>query len=185
MGRQGPTPPRMHIHRPIEGPRDVKVLKEDYPAISSNPVRFLTEIMNQCRDYQNLVLTLAQRDEAVRAYTCKINGPSTKSSLKLRLFSGSIVLWGNQFLPIKGKQFDILLKLSQRPGDIVIHQELYSLIQSRFHKDLLLRQYINNIRKAFPPPYCDPHHPEGIIKTRKMEGYYLNLPPDCTEIVAV
>ncbi|HHT9120148.1 MAG TPA: hypothetical protein ACFYD3_06365 [Candidatus Hypogeohydataceae bacterium YC41] len=110
-------------------------------------------------------------------------GPS-KSLLKLKLTTkGSMAYWGDQLLPITGKHFDILLKLSQRPGKIVIHQDLYALIDSKFHKNPLLKPYIKNIRKTFPSPYNDHGHPEAIIKTRKMEGYYLNLPPDRVEII--
>ena len=96
---------------------------------------------------------------------------------------GSMAYWGDQFLPVKGKQFDILYKLARRPREIVLHGDLYGMIDSEYHKDHLLRQYINDIRKAFPLPYSDPCHPNGIIKTRKMEGYYLNLPQDHVEIV--
>ena len=108
----------------------------------------------------------------------------SKTSVKLRLArDGSMAHWGDQFLPVKGKQFDILHKLARRPGEIVLHTDLYSIIDSEYHKDHLLRQYIASIRKVFPLPYSDPHHPNGIIKTRKMEGYYLNLSPDQVEVV--
>jgi DNA-binding response OmpR family regulator len=108
----------------------------------------------------------------------------SKTSVKLRLArDGSMAHWGDQFLPVKGKQFDILHKLARRPGEIVLHTDLYCIIDSEYHKDHLLRQYIASIRKAFPLPYSDPHHQNGIIKTRKMEGYYLNLSSDQVEIV--
>jgi DNA-binding response OmpR family regulator len=91
--------------------------------------------------------------------------------------------FGRQYVSVKGKLFKILCKLAERPGNIVTHQELYSLIESEFHKDPLLRQYISSIRSAFPPPYSNPRHQESIIKTRKMEGYYLDLPPYRVEII--
>ncbi|HHT9120149.1 MAG TPA: hypothetical protein ACFYD3_06370 [Candidatus Hypogeohydataceae bacterium YC41] len=109
---------------------------------------------------------------------------SKNNYLKLRLVrKGSMAYWGDRLLPVRGKHFDMLCKLASHPGEILIHQELHCIIESEYHKDLLLRQYINYLRKTFPPPYCDPHHPEGIIKTRKMEGYYLDLPPDRVEII--
>ena len=109
---------------------------------------------------------------------------ASKSSVKLRLVrDGSMAYWRDQLLSVRGKQFDILYKLARRPGEIVLHTDLYGIIDSEYHKDHLLRQYIASIRKAFPLPYSDPHHQNGIIKTRKMEGYYLNLPPDQVEIV--
>ena len=108
----------------------------------------------------------------------------SKSYVELRLArDGSMAHWGDQFLPVRGKQFDILYKLARRPGEIVLHGDLYGIIDSEYHKDHLLRQYIASIRKAFPLPYSDPHHQNGIIKTRKMEGYYLNLSSDQVEIV--
>jgi DNA-binding response OmpR family regulator len=93
-----------------------------------------------------------------------------------------MVYFGDHLLPIKGKEFDILCTLAEHPMQIVLHNELYTLIESKHYKDLLLRQYICNIRKAFPPPYCDPHHPQCIIVSRRMEGYYLNLPQDHIKI---
>ena len=108
----------------------------------------------------------------------------SKSCVELRLVrDGSMAHWGDQFLPVRGKQFDILYKLARRPREIVLHTDLYGIIDSEYHKDHLLRQYIASIRKVFPLPYSDPHHPNGIIKTRKMEGYYLNLSPDQVEVV--
>ena len=109
----------------------------------------------------------------------------SKTSVELRLVrDGSMAHWGDQFLPVRrGKQFDILCKLAQRPREIVLHADLSKVIDSEYHKDHLLRQYIASIRKAFPLPYSDPHHQNGIIKTRKMEGYYLNLSSDQVEIV--
>ena len=108
----------------------------------------------------------------------------SKSCVELRLVrDGRMAHWGDQFLPVRGKQFDILYKLARRPGEIVLHADLYGMIDSEYHKDHLLRQYIASIRKVFPLPYSDPHHPNGIIKTRKMEGYYLNLSPDQVEVV--
>ena len=91
--------------------------------------------------------------------------------------------WGDQLIPIKGKHFNILCKLAEHPREMVRRKALYKLIESPYHQEPLLRQYINSIRKAFPPPYCDPHHPEGVVKTRKNKGYYLDLPPDRVEII--
>lgn len=109
---------------------------------------------------------------------------ASKSSVKLRLVrDGSMAYWRDRLLSVRGKQFDILHKLAQRPGEIVLRGDLYGIIDSECYKNHLLRQYIASIRKAFPLPYSDPHHPNGIIKTRKMAGYYLNLSPDQVEIV--
>ncbi|HHT9120162.1 MAG TPA: hypothetical protein ACFYD3_06435 [Candidatus Hypogeohydataceae bacterium YC41] len=33
-----------------------------------------------------------------------------------------------------------------------------------------MRQYINSIRKASPPPYNDPHHPEAISRPEKWKA---------------
>lgn len=111
---------------------------------------------------------------------CGILGPPAK----LRMVRyGSMVYWGDRLLHIGGKQFEILYRLAEKPREIVLRKDLYALINSERHKNLLLRHYINNIRKAFPPPYSDPYHPNGIIQTRKTKGYFLNLPPDQVEIV--
>ncbi len=146
---------------------------------------FMEEVIKQWKAYQDLILALVERDEAVHGTDDIKKDPNggAQSPVRLRLVvRGSMAYWEDQLLPIKGKHFDILRKLAQRPGEIVIHQELYSFIDSKYHKDLLLRHYINNIRKVFPAPYSDPNRPEGIIKTRKMEGYYLNLSPEQVEV---
>ncbi|HHT9120161.1 MAG TPA: winged helix-turn-helix domain-containing protein [Candidatus Hypogeohydataceae bacterium YC41] len=136
--------------------------------------------------YDNFVKPVVERFSLREPLTPRCNSESEtlRSFTRLKLLrTGSMARWGDQLLPITGKHFDILLKLAQRPGKIVIDQDLYALIDSEFHKDPLLRQYIKNIRKTFPSPYNDHSHPEGIIKTRKMEGYYLNLSPDRVEMV--
>ncbi|MHC4278094.1 MAG: helix-turn-helix domain-containing protein, partial [Planctomycetota bacterium] len=110
-----------------------------------------------------------------------------KETIALKLvIDGSMAYWDNTLLPtIKGKRFDILLKLAGKPKDIVVHQDLSELIESDSEKnrEAILRQYISGLRKAFPTPYNDRSHPQCIIKTKRMEGYYLNLSPDLVEIV--
>ncbi len=200
VGKQEPSSPRILVDRPIEGKQDIRQFMESHPDIGSGSglAEFIGEVINKWKDYQDLVLTLVERDEALQALNQNGSGQAgtsadeikpepegiIKSSVKLRLVrNGSMVYWEDRYLPIRGKHFDILHKLAQRPGEIIIHQELYSLIHSQYHQDLLLRHYINSIRKAFPPPYNHPNHPEGIIKTRKMEGYYLNLSTKQVKIV--
>ncbi len=188
MGKHEPVPPRIKIYTTvIESKQDIWLLVESYPAMGGGLPEFLEELMNQWKDYQDLILALVERDEAVETDSAsEVNhnpNDTAKFPAKLRLvIDGSTAYWGSQFLPIKGKHFDILRKLIQRPGKIVGRQDLYSLIDSEYHKDALLRQYIKDIRNAFPAPYSDPHHPEGIIKTKKTEGYYLNLSPDQVEV---
>ncbi len=110
-----------------------------------------------------------------------------KETIALKLVKdGSMAYWDNTLLPtIKGKHFDILLKLAGKPKDIVVHQDLSELIESdiKENRDALLRQYISGLRKAFPEPYSNPNHPQCIIKTKRMEGYYLNLSPNLVKIV--
>lgn len=183
IGELWPVPPRVYINGPITSKEDVLLLAEKNATIYyKKQANFVEEVINQWKNYQDLILALAEREEAVPA------APETKSEilkpLRLKLVrNGSMAYWGDQLIGIKGKHFSILCKLAQKPGETVVHQDLYSLIESDYHQDILLRQYITDIRKAFPPPYCDSGHPEGIIKTRRMEGYHLNLPPDWVEIV--
>lgn len=189
MGKHQPVPPRIKIYTTIiENKHDVWLIVKSYPETGGGLAELLEELTSQWKDYQDLILALVERDEAVQDATPLGTEQSTneraKPSAKLRLIvNGSTAHWGTQFLPIRGKHFDILRKLAQRPGEVVIHHDLYSLINSEYNKDLLLRHYINSIRKAFPAPYNDPNHPEGVIKTRRMEGYYLNLPASLVEIV--
>ncbi len=106
-----------------------------------------------------------------------VSQPKTEKAIKLRLVEeGSMVFWeDNPLTTIKGKDFDILLKLACYPMTIVIHYDLYKFIDSSEHEDELLRQRINYIRNAFPSPFSDYKHSQAIIKTKRMEGYYLNL----------
>ena len=94
-----------------------------------------------------------------------------------------MVFWeDNKLIHIKGKDFDILHKLARNPMTIVTHHDLYRFIDSDEHVDELLRQRINYIRNAFPSPFSDYKHPQAIIKTKRMEGYYLNLTEKQVEI---
>ncbi len=181
VGRPGPASPRILFDRSIESREDIWLFVESCHFGGSGIAEFMEEVIKRWRDYQYLILALVEHDEIAQTVSeiKQDRNGKTKSGAKLKLvLNGSMACWEDRLLPLKGKHFDILRKLAQRPGEVIIHQELYSLINSQYHKDLLLRHYINNIRKAFPAPYNDPNSPEGIIKTRKMEGYYLNLPPE-------
>lgn len=137
------------------------------------------------RSLSNCIRPLVKRFFGKKSLAGKTTeGPEPPGILEeLRLARDrSVAYWGDLLLPVKGKHFDILYKLAERPEQVISHQELFSLIKSKRHRETLLRQYINNIRKSFPAPYNDPRHPKGIIKTRKMKGYYLNLSPDKVDI---
>jgi hypothetical protein len=103
--------------------------------------------------------------------------PKTEDTIKLKLVeNGSMVFWEDKLLPtVKGKDFDILHKLASTPGMIVTHEDLYKFIDSDENVDELLRQRIHYIRNSFPPPFSDCKRPQAIIKTKRQEGYYLNL----------
>ncbi len=126
---------------------------------------------------------LIWRLKALKDRKVQILPPEEVVRLKL-VKDGSMAYWDNTLLPtIKGKHFDMLRSLAERPGEIIVHANLYKLVESEEHEDELIRQYISDIRKTFPTPYNDPSHPQCIIKTKRMEGYYLNLSTDLVKIV--
>lgn len=158
-------------------------------AISTVPIIMLTALGRDedvvagleagADDYCTKPVSLVQLVARIRAQLRRRELDAVSTPRSLSVDEGNLIVdTGARQAIVKGRaidlsprEFDLLYRLAQTPGQVVTHEELLEHVWGTTSPDHLahLRSYIKLLRQKIEP---DPHHPR-YIRSRARMGYVL------------